>query len=525
MSTLLSRSPAEWPLRDKLAQLLFVRIGSNLPPVCTAEQDADRVARLLEAYPLGGLIMFNGQRDQTARTLDRLQQASKYPLLVGADIERGIGQQVRGYTLFPHAMAFDALGEQAEQCVYEFARLTGVAARHYGIHITFSPVADVNTNPRNPIIATRAFGDDPHRVAQLVAAFVHGCAAGGVLCTAKHFPGHGNTHEDSHHALPAVHTSPEQLTACDLVPFRAAIAAGAPLMMTAHVAYPALDASKLPATLSRPILVDLLRRELHFTGAVVSDSLLMEGVKSQHASEGEIVLQTLLAGVDIQLDISDPGQVLDELELAVDRGQLPVERVDEAFNRLIALKDTIFARPEPADRREPLDATLQLSEALAKKVATSAIRATAAQRTLAPLATDRELCVVVLRPHQSHLDPAELPLGAFLRERFARCEYRELGPVAIAADYAGALQSMLAAEQAVIAMVVKPAAWFRFGLLDQQDQFVREVTNQRPCLVASLGSPIALEAYTHATERVCTYSDVFVSQRALAEYLCSASAR
>src|SRR5690606_35336232 len=143
--------------------------------------------------------------------------------------------------------------------------------------MSFSPVADVNVDPRNPIIATRAFGNKPDRVADLVTAFVKGSAAGGILATAKHFPGHGNTHEDSHHALPTVDGSREELLACELVPFRAAIAAGVPLLMTAHVRFPALDPSGKPATLSQGILTDLLRNELHFQGAVVSDSLLMDG--------------------------------------------------------------------------------------------------------------------------------------------------------------------------------------------------------------------------------------------------------
>ena len=132
---------------------------------------------------------------------------------------------------------------------------------------------------------------------------------------------------------------------------------------------------------------------------------------------------------------------------------------------------------------------------------------------------------MTLRPHQSHLDPAELPLGQFLRERFPQCEYCELGAEATAADYASALRSILAAEQAVIAMVVKPAAWHHFGLLKEQERFMDDVTRQRKCVVASLGSPIALEDYPDATERLCAYSDVFVSQAALVDYLCGVNAR
>lgn len=507
-------------LRERLAQLLFVRIGSNLPPVRTVEEDATRVAELLEQYALGGLLLFNGQSQQTAATLEKLQAASRYPLLIGADMERGIGQQLRGYALFPHAMAFDALGEEAEKQVHEFARLTAVAARAHGIHMNFSPVADVNVDPRNPIIATRAFGNDPQRVAQLVTAYVAGSQAGGCLATAKHFPGHGNTHEDSHHALPTVQGSREELAGCELVPFRASIEAGVPLIMTAHVSYPSWDASGNPATLSKPILQDLLRGELNFNGAVVSDSLLMEGVKARFDNEGELVLHTLLAGVDLQLDVHDPGLVLAALEQAVADGRLPLARVAEACERVMKLKQTVFASTAQKLSGEALAAALDQAEQLAKTVAARSIRRLASQKNLIPLLADRELLVVMLRPHQSHLDPDELPFGAFLREHFSRCEYHELGPQAMAEDYNQMLERGLVAEQVVIAMVVKPAAWYRFGLLPEQDKYVRELTAKRDSVLVSLGSPVALENYADATERICAYSDVFVSQAALAGFLC-----
>ncbi len=510
---------AQLSLREKLAQLLFIRIGSNLPPVKTVEEDAERVLQLLEEYPLGGLLLFNGQREHTPATLEKLQAAARYPLLIGADIERGVGQQIRGYTLFPHAMAFDALGDDAPSQVQEFARLTGLAARAHGIHMNFSPVADVNIDPQNPIIATRAFGNDPQRVAELVTAFARGAKEGGILAAAKHFPGHGNTHEDSHHALPTVRGNRDELAACELVPFQAAIAAEIPLLMTAHVSYPGWDDSGAPATLSKPILTDLLRDELKFQGAVVSDSLLMEGVKSRFDNEGDLVLHTLLAGVDMQLDVSDPGVVLAALEKAVEDGRLPMSRVDEACGRVVALKQHAFDRHVTVISGSVLAQVLDQSEKLAKSVARQSIRALDQQKQLVPLAADRSLFVAMLRPHQSHLDPAELPLRGFLSERFPNCEYRELGPRATADDYAQALAKALAAEQVIVAMVVKPAAWFRFGLLAEQDQYVRELTAQRDCLLVSLGSPVALESYPDAAARVCVYSDVFVSQAALAEFL------
>ncbi|QEG34364.1 glycoside hydrolase family 3 protein [Bythopirellula goksoeyrii] len=506
-----SLSSAEVPLRDKLAQLMFVRIGSNLPPVRSVEEDAARIEDLLKECPLGGLLLFNGQQDSTAETLSHLQSVARSPLLIAADIERGVGQQLRGEVLFPHAMAFSALGDEAEKAAHEFARLTGLAARANGIHISFSPVADVNVDPRNPIIATRAFGAHAEEVGRLVAASVAGYKAGGILSTAKHFPGHGNTHEDSHHALPTVTASREELLACELIPFQNAIAEGVPLVMTAHVRFPGLDPSGVPATLSQPILIDLLRDTLGYQGVVASDSLLMEGVKSQCKSGGELALKAILAGVDLLLDVEDPLETLAAIETAVSEERLSLERVEEAFQRVRNLRQQL--PPLDANREE----IREQSHTLAKRVARDSIRQISADKPLLPFSSDKSFCAVLLRPHQSHLDPPEQTLGAAIRERFGNCHYFELGASASPEEYAQVLANVMSAEQILIAQIVKPAAWHQFGLLPAQDAFLKELTQSRDCVLASLGTPESLDEYPAAGTRLCAFSDVPVSQRALAE--------
>ena len=500
-------------LREKLAQLIVVRIGSNLPPVRTVEQDADRIAKLLPDCPVGGLILFKGQRDTTPATLANLQTISKLPMLVSSDIERGVGQQIHGPHLFPHAMAFEALGDDAEQAVEEFARLTAVDARACGVHITFAPVADVNLDPRNPIIATRAFGDDPERVALLVSAFIRGCQAGGLLSTAKHYPGHGNTHEDSHHAVPSVAADRKTMDQCELIPFQAAIAAGVPLIMSAHVRYPALDETGAVATLSQPILIDLLRKQMGFEGAVVSDSFLMEGAKSQCDNEGELAVTALLAGVDILLDVAEPIEMLDALEKAVQSGKLPEKRVEEAFARLWHLKQQVFATEQPAKEVSLVEKT----EALAKHVAKESIQSFRATEGCLPFDPTKKVCTVLVRPYESPLDPPLQPLGAKMQALSPNCEYHELGPRSQAEDFEKVLSSAANAKQVLVAIIVKPAAWHAFGLLPEQHAFVEQLLCQQPCVLASLGTPEALHQYEHAAAKYCTFSDVPASQHALAK--------
>jgi beta-glucosidase-like glycosyl hydrolase len=502
---------SDLPLRDRIAQLIFVRIGSNLPPIRIVEEDEDRVARLLETCAIGGLLLFNGG-PATRAALERLQAASRIPLLVGSDIERGVGQQVKGYTLFPHAMAL----ARHDRSLDVFIEATAAEARDAGIHITFAPVADVATNPLNPIISIRAFSDDATRAAQATARYVQLAEGAGLLTTAKHFPGHGDTQQDSHDSLPSVVKSLDELRECELLPFQAAIDTGCSLIMTAHVAFPKVDPSGVPATLSRGLLKDVLRGEMGFQGAVCSDSLLMAGVRDRFSNEGEMARAALQAGVDLLLDLREPVEVVDYLLDCVETGALDEARVTEACGRVLSLKQKAFAQ-QPVNPPTLCDA----SDAHLGSVAMGAITLLAGIDSPAlPLKPDVSLVAILLRPFESPIDPPEQPLAAALRARFRDVTYVQLGPKADAALFAKARELAGGAKQLLVAMAIRPAAWHAFGLRPEQSEFVHELTQSRSDVVlASLGVPYALEDFPSAVARVCTYSDVPISQQALAEFL------
>jgi beta-glucosidase-like glycosyl hydrolase len=485
-----------------------------LPPVKTVDEDEERVLRLLEECPAGGLLLFNGGPD-TKQALERLQAASKIPLLVGSDVERGVGQQVKGYTLFPHLMAFGKLPEEESYAAVErIAKSIAHEARDVGLHIAFAPVADVNTNPNNPIISTRAFGEDADRVAQLVAYFVAELQTYDIIATAKHFPGHGDTYKDSHAELPTVERSPEELENCDLMPFRAAISAGCEMIMTAHVAYPAIDPSGVPATLSPIILQRLLRQKMRFRGVVCSDSLLMAGVRDRFESEGELALATLAAGVDLLLDLEDPAAVVDYLVECVEQGMISETRIDESLERLRPLKGV-------ATRQKTNWA--EYGRTSAEQVARDTIHVidTAGRRAL-HLKSYLPLVAILLKPFETSLEPPEQPLGAALRERFRNVRYVQLGPKADQAVYRDAAIIARDAKQLVVAIIVRPAAWHAYGLLPEQVTLVQRILSERDDVVlVSLGAPYPLDDYPMAAMRICTYSDVPVSQQALAEFLVS----
>ena len=501
-------------LRERLAQLMVVRLGSDIPPVRTADDDAERIGRLLAECPVGGLLLFNGRHATTPSVLAGLQAASRVPLLVMADVERGYGQQLRPWPLMPHAMAFERLGGGAAEAVREFGELTAVAARRAGVHVINAPVADVHSDPANPIIATRAFSSDPARAGDLAAAFVAGSAAGGGLAVAKHFPGHGDTREDSHHALPAVTVSADVLDARELVPFRAAVAAAVPLIMTAHVRYPALDPDHVPATLSGSMLQNLLRRTMGFVGAVVSDSLLMAGVRGLAASEGELCLRSLLAGVDILLDVAQPAEAVAALEAAVHEGRLPAARVDVAVARVLDLKRRAW---DPAAGAASRFATFSepdlraATQALADRVAGAALEV-CDPRKLLPLDPLRPLVAVLVNPYRSHIDPAEPPLATELKAGFSSFECIEVRGDESPPAWESVTARCLAAEQVLVAVVIKPAAWHRFGLTAEATRWLSELTARRPVVLASLGGPLSRD---RAAALIVAWSDVAASQRAV----------
>lgn len=505
-------------LPEKVAQLLTVRIGSNLPPTKSASDDAERVTQLLSECPIGGLILFNGVWPDVGATFNRLQQQSRWPLLVLSDLERGAGQQIHGLTRFPHAAAFRGCGDLAVEAVEVMAELTARQALAAGVHGNLSPVADVNSNPTNPIIATRAYGDSPAEAEPLVHAFLRGATRAGGLSCIKHFPGHGDTHQDSHATLPVVDKSREELDAVELAPFRSAVAAGAPMVMTAHVAYPALDPTGAPATVSAPILRGLLRDEMGFKGVVCSDSLLMAGVRDRFESEGAAVVAAIAAGVDLQLDVADPVSVVNAVVTAVELGEIEERLVDQAFDRVWRMKQQAIERQIIATA-DPL-AFEQRADQLAHRVAAAAIAWRLPEGAVPPTLLSDSTAVVLLRGAPLPTDPPEPPLLATIGKGRPQARLFDLNPESEDALFDAALAVLRSADQALIAVVVKPSAWRAFGLDDRHRSFFERVLNEvDDPIVASLGSPTAIDELDPRLRRVCTFSDEAVSQHALADTL------
>jgi beta-glucosidase-like glycosyl hydrolase len=345
-----SRSPA---------RLILPALRSQ--PLSGFGHEAGRIADSLE-IGVGGFIIFGGTAESVRKlTADLLRRAGR-PLLLAADLERGAGQQISGLTEFPPPMALASLGDPT--VVRWAAAVTAQEARAVGINWIFAPVADLDVLPENPIVQTRAFGDDPNEVATCVRQWIEGCQSAGALACAKHYPGHGRTAVDSHIALPVVETAAAALRSADLLPFTVAIESGVASIMTAHVAYPTLDDSNLPATLSRRLLGEL-RTKSRFEGLVVTDALIMDGALSGRR-ESDAAVQAVQAGADLLLYPNDPRRVRDALEASLASGTLSRERLDQSLARYERALATATA-PTPPVTRGPYDSAEALADALLKK--------------------------------------------------------------------------------------------------------------------------------------------------------------
>ena len=396
-------------LEEKIGQLISLGINAVY---LNRDSDVYRdLQRQVEENKIGGIILFRGHVYESVHLVNRMQQHARLPLLISADLEAGTGMRFDDTINFPWNMAVGATGNP------DFARrqgaLTAREARALGVHHIFAPVADVNNNADNPVINVRSYGEDPAGVGRFVAAFVEGAQAGGVIATAKHFPGHGDTNVDSHRGLPLINLPRTRLDQIELVPFRAAIQAGVGSIMTAHIGLPQIDATMiqplprgtavraqaeeggeilienatLPATLSPIVTTQLLRRELSFDGLIVSDALDMSGL-TLYFNQEEAGVRALLAGADILLKPADADAVARGLREAVSAGRVTVQRIEESARRILAAKydlGLVRERLVPLDRIDSVVASRE-AHGLAQEIADRAITLVRNDARLLPLA-------------------------------------------------------------------------------------------------------------------------------------------
>jgi beta-N-acetylhexosaminidase len=473
-----------------------------------------------------------GSPMEMAAKLNAFQRMSPLPLLVGADLETGAGMRARGgyfvpngidlggATFFPPNMALGATGDTT--LAYLAGWVTAIEGRALGIHLDFAPVLDVNNNPANPVINTRSYGEDPHAVAILGSAFIHGLQEHGMIATGKHFPGHGDTGTNSHLALPIVTASRSRLDTLELVPFRAAIRAGVGAIMTFHGSMPALDSSGVPGTLSPAIVTKLLRQQLGFTGLVISDAMDMRGVLDQYGPT-ESVKRAVAAGVDVLIQPLDVHTTIDAIVAGVTENRYPEDRITGAARRILVLKYQLGL-----DRQRLVDLNQLRSvvgdsanTALARVIADRSITVVRDSLTLLPLTpatTPRVLSITVAKR-------ADLAAGTAFNTELKRA-YPALRTEFVSADDPAVnyvrLMALSDSTDVTIVSSYVGQSWDAISANAPQ-AFADWVTNitaaRRKVIVVAFGNPYLLQQIPAAPEYVVGWGGSPISQQSAAHAL------
>jgi beta-N-acetylhexosaminidase len=483
------------------------------------------VRRWIERDHIGGVSMSLGTPIEVAAKINNMQRLSRVPLLSSADLEPGLGRLEGGVfthylldagsaTVFPSAMAIAATGR--DQDAYDAARVIAEEARAVGIQINFSPVVDVNNNPSNPVINTRSFGEDPQRVARLSAQFVRGTQDGGAISTAKHFPGHGDTDVDSHVGLPVVGANWSRLTAVELVPFRAAIEAGAAMVMTAHIALPAVEGdSTTPATLAPRIITGVLRDSLKFRGVAITDAMTMEGVGKGYGVEESSVL-AVKAGADIILKPSDPTKAIDAMVAAVDRGEISRARIDSAARRVLELK----ARTGVAfNRLADLDALREVvgsreHRAVADDIARRAVTLLRDTPAQLPLAGSR-VAVVQYMP-ETELRAGKI-FGGEIRVAFPGTVVTKISPATSPTDLDSVARQVAGADRVVVAAYVRRIEGEgRPAVPPHIARWIDDLAKKEKVVAVALGNPYLIRQFPSVSTYLVTYGVGDALERAAA---------
>ena len=479
-------------LDQKIYQLIISRLdGERL----SSTPYRDRAFELVRKG-IGGFIVFGGDKDETRDFIDELQAASDTLLFIASDIERGVGQQINGATNFPSQMAVAAAIGKDAGLFTDMIRAIAAEAVDVGINMALIPVLDVNTNPANPIICTRAFSDNPQEVARLGRIYIKTVEESGLLSCAKHFPGHGDTSIDSHIALPVISKSIKELTVTDIRPFQEAIKQGVGSIMVGHISVPAVDS--LPATISKKIVTGLLRTKLGYEGLILTDALNMHALEDVK----DICSKSLNAGADILLHPADADDAATELKDAVESGMVKQERIDDANERIFEHKFGIRnpRGTEPDYRR---------NKRLCAQITDRSITLVKTAPGLLPVTVAQGLSVVIAAEGNDDT-LRQSPLKEFL-------------PGASRFYYPGSgdLVQAVSGQTLVVAIFTSVAAWKgSSGIEEKEKNILKElIEKSRKVIVVSFGSPYVLRDFPEADVLVAAYDKSIEAQRSVVKCL------
>ncbi len=534
-------------LEQKIGQLISVGVNATF---LNQDSDAFRaLKRQVEENHIGGIILFRGPVYESVVLMNRMQQLARYPLLISADLEAGSGMRFDDTVNFPWNMAVGATGNP------DYARrqgeVTAREARAMGVQQIYAPVVDVNNNAANPVINVRSYGEDPAEVARFAVAFTEGAQTGGVIATAKHFPGHGDTAVDSHRGLPEINVGRDRLNTVELVPFRAAIDAGIGSVMVAHVGLPQIDptavkplprnnkirpvdtdeageiiaeSASIPATVS-PVIGRLLKNDLHFSGIVVTDALSMSGL-TIYFNQDEAAVRALEAGADMLLKPADNDAAFRGVREAVRSGRLTEKRIEESARKLLAAKYDLGLVQQ---RITPLDAIDRIVSrpdvgALARDIAEHSVTLVRNDENLVPLnklKTDARIFNLAITNGDDRMWIANSFAGTM--ERGGRkVQTAVLDDRTSDAEVQKALERASGADIVVVSLYgrVRTGQVRSVGLPEPGARALTAlVSSKAPIVGISFGNPYLLQSFPELRTYMVVYGDMPSLQQAAARAL------
>jgi beta-N-acetylhexosaminidase len=537
-------------LDEKIGQLICIGVNATfLNQDSSAFQD---LRHQVEDNHVGGIILFRGPVYESVMLVNRMQGLARYPLLISADLEAGAGMRFDDTVNLPWNMAVGATDNP------DYARrqgaLTAREARALGVQQIYAPVADVNNNAANPVINVRSYGEDPAAVGRFVAAFIEGAQSNGVIATAKHFPGHGDTATDSHRGLPEIDVNRDRLNAVELVPFRAAVKSGVGSVMTGHIGMPQIDPTAvvplprdvklkpidtdengevvvengtMPTTLS-PVMTGMLRRDLSFDGLIVTDALSMSGLTIYFTQE-EAAVRAVEAGADLLLKPADPDASLRGVREAVKQGRIKEQRIDESVLRVLAAKYDLGLVKQRITPLEQIDTKVAGKESvdLAREIAEHAITLVRNDDKLVPLTSlkpDARIFNLAITNGDDRL---------WIANAFAEALVRAVGPgrkleTLVLDERSSEAEVQKALERANRADVVIASLYGRvrtgqarsLGLPEAGAKALTELLkSQKPLVGISFGNPYLLQSFPELRTYIVAYGDMPSLQQASARAL------
>lgn len=507
--------------RQKLGQLMIVWAHGQYQ-----SEDSDRyltLEHLVRNEHIGGLMFSRGNIYDQAVLTNRLQAVAPVPLWITQDMEFGAAMRIQGTTRITPAMGVAASGSELN--AWHKGRITAIEAKSVGVHQIFAPVVDINNNPRNPVINTRSFSEDPVVVARYADAFINGVQSVGLMATAKHFPGHGDTNVDSHYALPVIQHGWNRLSEFELLPFRSAIAAGVGSIMSAHIAFPELaEEPRRPGTLSGAMLTGVLRDSLGFTGLIITDALEMRGISANYRP-GEAMIMALQAGADLILAPRDAMQALDEAEQAIADGKLDIALVDRALRRFLTTKRNYGLFDSKPVNIEQIASIINTREyrALSGKISQQSLTLLKNQRNLIPFEpNDQQIHVISISNARD--DQSAQTLARFIRQYNTNTTGDALDTRSTREDIVSAVRNARRADIIILALTTGVGANYPSSHPAMQHNLLRQLQQSgKPVVAGVFGNPYVVSQADFANAQILAWAATENQYEAFAHALFGAS--